>query len=316
VIGAAVRRLGWTVVVVWFVVTATFLMVAVIPADPARALLGPHADEPALARVRAHYCLDRGVVVQYGCWLDRLAHGDLGESYRTKRAVTEILADRIGPTAELALAAIVLQLLIGVPLGILAAVRRGRWPDLAASLASLVGLSAPPFFVGTVVLYLFAYRWGWFPLSGDGHGTGVAGRLAHLVLPAATLAAAGVAYYARVVRGELGEVLGADYVRTARAKGLPEHTVVGRHALRNALGPLVTLVGLDLGALLGGAVVIELIFAWPGLGRELLQAILELDLPLIVGVVIVTAVAIAVANLAVDLVLLWIDPRLRDPEAP
>jgi peptide/nickel transport system permease protein len=295
---------------VWFVVTATFVMTAAIPADPAAALLGPHATEDALARVRAHYCLDRGIVQQYGCWLDRVAHGDLGDSYRSKRPVTAIIADRIWPTAQLALAAIVLQLVLGVPLGIIAATRRGRWPDLAANLVGLVGQSAPPFFVGTVLLYLLAYRWGWFPLSGYG-GPGW-DRLAHLVLPAMTLAAVGVAYYARVLRSELVDVLREDYVRTARAKGLPERAVIGRHALRNALGPLVALIGLDLGVLLGGAVVIEVIFAWPGLGREILQATLEVDIPLIIGVVLITAVAIAIANLLVDLAAPWLDPRLRD----
>jgi len=309
-IGAAVRRIAWTLAVVWFVVTATFAMIAAIPADPARAVLGPHATEDALARVRAHYCLDRGLARQYGCWLDRLAHGDLGESYRSKRAVTAIIADRIWPTAQLALAAIALQLVIGVPLGVVAAIRRGRWPDAGAQLVGLLGQSAPPFFVGTVLLYLFAYRWGWFPLSG--YGAGGWDRLAHLALPAMTLAAVGVAYYARVLRSELIEVLREDYVRTARAKGLPERAVIGRHALRNALGPLVTLIGLDLGVLLGGAVVVELIFAWPGLGREILQATLEVDIPLIVGVVLITAVAIALANLVVDLAAPWIDPRLRD----
>ncbi|HEU4734882.1 MAG TPA: ABC transporter permease [Kofleriaceae bacterium] len=309
-IGAAVRRLGWTILVVWFVVTLTFVITAAIPADPARALLGPHATPEAIERVRAHYCLDRGLAAQYGCWLAGVVHGDLGESYRSKRAVTAIIADRLWPTAQLALAAIALQLAIGVPLGVLAAIRRGRWPDLAAGLAGLIGQSAPPFFVGTVLLYLLAYRWGWFPLSG--YGSGAWDRLRHLALPAMTLAAVGVAYYARVVRSELVDVLREDYVRTARAKGLPERTVIGRHALRNALGPLVTLIGLDLGVLLGGAALVELIFAWPGLGREVLQATLELDIPLIVGVVMASAIAIALANLMVDLVVRWIDPRLRD----
>jgi peptide/nickel transport system permease protein len=308
-LGLLLRRIAWTIAVVWFVVTATFVMTAAIPADPAKALLGPHATPDAVERVRAHYCLDRGLARQYGCWLDHVAHGDLGESYRSKRAVTAIIADRIWPTAQLALAAIALQLLIGVPLGVVAATRRGRWPDLGANLVGLIGQSAPPFFVGTVLLYVFAYRWGWFPLGG--YGAGGWDRLAHLVLPATTLAAAGVAYYARVMRSELIDVLREDYVRTARAKGLPERVVIGRHALRNALGPLVTLIGLDLGVLLGGAVVIELIFAWPGLGREILQATLEVDIPLIVGVVLITAVAIAVANLVVDLAAPWIDPRLR-----
>jgi len=308
--GAIVRRIGWMLVVVWFVVTATFLATAAIPADPAKALLGPHADAEALDRVRVHYCLDRGIVHQYGCWIDRVAHGDLGESYRSKRPVTAILADRIWPTAQLALAAIALQLLIGVSLGILAAIRRGRWQDHAVTLFTLIGQSVPAFFVGSLLIYVFAYRWGWFPISG--YGAGGWDRIAHLVLPAMTLATLDAAYYARVVRSELVDVLGEDYVRTARAKGLPEHVVIGRHALRNALGPLVTLAGLDLGLLLGGAVVTEFLFAWPGLGREVLQAILEIDIPLILGVVLVSAIAIAVANLLVDLVYLWVDPRLRD----
>ncbi len=309
-IGAILRRIGWMLVVVWFVVTLTFLVTTAIPADPAKALLGPHATAEALDRVRAHYCLDRGIVQQYGCWIDRVVHGDLGESYRSKRAVTAIIADRIRPTTQLALAAIALQLLLGVPLGIAAALRRGRWQDHALNLFGLLGQSVPAFVVGTVLLYVFAYRWGWFPLGG--YGTGIWDRLRHLVLPAMTLATLEIVYYARVVRAELVDVLGEDYVRTARAKGLPEHVVIGRHALRNALGPLVTLAGLDLGLLLGGAVIIEFIFAWPGLGREVLQAILEIDIPLILGVVLVSAIAIAVANLLVDLVYLWVDPRLRD----
>jgi peptide/nickel transport system permease protein len=299
------RRLAWTVLVVWFVVTATFAMTTLIPADPARALLGPHATPEAIQRGRAHYCLDKGFLGQYACYVDHVVHFDLGESYRSKRAVTSIIASRIWPTAQLALAAIFLSLVIGVPLGVLAAVRRNRWPDHAANVMSMIGQSAPTFFVGTLFLYLFAYRFGWFPIGGYGG-------LSHLVLPAATLATAGVAYYSRVVRTELVDALGEDYIRTARAKGMPEHEVVMKHGLRNALGPLVTLIGLDLGILLGGAVVTEYIFAWPGLGREVLQAILDLDLPLILGVVLVSAIAIAVANLLVDLVYLWIDPRLRD----
>jgi peptide/nickel transport system permease protein len=216
----------------------------------------------------------------------------------------------VWPTVQLAIAAIALQLLLGIPLGIIAATRRSRWPDRAVWLVCTLGQSAPPFFVGTLLLYVFAYRWGWLPVSG--YGDGGWDRLVHLVLPALTLSALGVAYNARVVRAEMIDMLATDYVRTARAKGLPEHRVL-RHALRNALGPLVTLVGIDLGVLLGGTVVVELIFAWPGLGREMLQAILEVDTPLILGVVTVGAIAITLANLIVDLIYLWLDPRLREP---
>lgn len=309
-IGLAIRRIGWSIIVVWFVVTTTFAMTAAIPADPIKALLGPHATPETIARVRAHYCLDKGLIGQYGCYALHVVRGDLGESYRSKRPVSAIIADRVWPTAQLALAAILLQLLVGVPLGVIAAIRRNRWPDHAANIFGLIGQSAPTFFIGTLLLYVFAYRFGWFPIGG--YGVGFWDRMHHLVLPAATLATVGVAYYSRVVRSEMVEVLSEDYVRTARAKGLSEPRVIVHHALRNALGPLVTLVGLDLGLLLGGAVVTEYIFAWPGLGREVLQAILEIDIPLILGVVLVSAIAIAVANLLVDLVYLWIDPRLRD----
>ncbi len=308
-IAMVVRRIAWTVLVVWFVVTATFAMQALIPADPARTLLGPHATPEAMERVRAAYCLDDGVLPQYGCWIAQVARGDLGHSYRTQREVTDILADRLGPTAQLALAAIALQLLLGIPLGILAAVRRGRWPDRATTVVGLVGQSAPSFVVGTVLMYVLAFRFGWFPISG--HGSGVLDRLHHLVLPALTLATLGVAYYAQIVRTELAEALDQEFVRTARAKGLPERTVI-RQALRTTLGPLVMLVGIDLGVLLGGAVVTEVVFAWPGLGRETMNAILDGDMPVVAGVVMVSAIAIAVANLVADLACLWLDPRLRD----
>jgi peptide/nickel transport system permease protein len=309
VIGFLLRRLGWSLIVLGFVVTATFAMIMAIPADPARAIMGPHADQETLTKVRAKYCLDHGFVYQYGCYLDGLAHGDLGTSYRTKRPVTSIIASRIWPTTQLALAAIVLQLVIALPLGIWAAIRRNRWPDAATGVITLIGQSAPTFFIATIAVYVLAFRLGWFPVAG--YGSGFWDRLHHLFLPAMTLATVGVAYYARVVRGEMIDALGQDYVRTARAKGISERAVVLRHSLRNALGPVVTLVGLDLGVLMGGAVVTETVFAWPGLGREVLQAILEVDIPLILGVTLITAVAIVVANLLVDLVYAWIDPRVR-----
>ncbi|HTJ42796.1 MAG TPA: ABC transporter permease [Kofleriaceae bacterium] len=302
-------RLVWSIVVIWFVVSATFVMVSAIPVDPIRTMVGPHADEKTIVRVRAEYCLDEGFLGQYGCFVGRVMQGDLGTSFRFDRSVSSIIADRIWPTTQLALAAIFLQLAIGVPLGVLAAVRRNRAADYAANVTALIGQSAPTFFIGTVLVYVFAFRFGWFPIGG--YGAGFWGRLHHLVLPAVTLAAVGVAYYSRVVRSEMIDVLAEDYIRTARAKGVDEASVVRRHALRNALGPLVTLVGLDLGVLMGGAVVTESIFAWPGLGREVLQAIFEVDIPLIIGVTLFTAIAIVIANLLVDLAQAWIDPRVR-----
>lgn len=304
------KRLLWTIVVVWFVVSATFAMIVAIPAEPARALLGPHASADAIEKVRKDYCLDASLVEQYGCYVGRIARGDLGESFRTHRSVASVIKDRMWPTVQLTFAAILLQLVIGIPLGMWAAARRRRWPDRATSLVVLLGQSAPTFFLGTVLLYSFAYGLGWFPLGG--YGDGFFGRLHHLVLPAFTLAALGIAYYARLVRSELGETLGADFIRTARAKGLSESEVLARHALRPVLAPLTSLVGIDLGMMLGGAVVTESIFAWPGLGREVLQAVTEVDIPLILGVVLVSAIAIALANLLADLVAAKLDPRLRD----
>ena len=304
------RRLAWSALVVWFIVTATFAMVALIPADPAQAYLGPHATHETIARVRAHYCLDENLAGQYGCFVGHVVRGELGTSIRSQRGVGAIMLDRLWPTVQLAVAALALQLVLGIPLGIAAAVRRGRWPDRAAGVLALVGQSVPTFVLGTLLLYIFAYAFGWFPLGG--YGNGMLSRLHHLVLPAMTLATVGVAYYARLVRAELLDVLGEDFVRTARAKGLSERDVIVRHALPAAAGPLVTAFGLDLGLLCGGAVVTEYIFAWPGLGRETVQAVLEVDTPLILGVVLVSAIAIAVANLLADLIHRWIDPRLSD----
>ena len=308
-IGFLLRRLAWSLLVVCFVVSATFLMTMAIPADPARTLVGPHGDQETIARVREAYCLDGGFAHQYGCFIGNVARGDLGTSFRSQRPVADIILDRVWPTAQLALAAMFLQLLLSLPLGILAAVRRNKGADVAASTAALIGQSAPTFFIGTLLVYLLGFRWAWFPVSG--YGEAGWDRLHHLFLPALTLAVTGMATYTRILRAEMIEILAEDYIRTARAKGVSERRVVLRHALRNALGPVVTLVGLDLGVLMGGAVITETIFAWPGLGREVLQAILEIDIPLIVGVVLVAAVAIVVANLLVDLAYAWLDPRVR-----
>jgi peptide/nickel transport system permease protein len=303
------RRIAWAAVTLWFVVTATFAITYALPADPARAMVGPHADSKVVERVRHEMCLDRSFVVQYGCYVGRIATGDLGFSFRTRRPVLDIVLEKLWPTTQLALATIFLQVVLGIPLGILAAVRRNRPADVAATTFALIGQSAPTFFLGPLFMYVLAYQLGLFPVSG--YGDGFADRLAHLFLPAFTLAVTGIAYYARLVRGELIEVFQEDYIRTARAKGVPARVVILRHALRNALVPVVTLIGLDLGVLLGGAVVTEYIFAWPGLGREAVTGIMAIDLPIILGIVIFSAVAIIVANLLVDLAYAALDPRVR-----
>jgi peptide/nickel transport system permease protein len=303
------RRLGWSLLVLWFVLSGTFALAYAIPADPARAAVGPHASTDTIARVRQQMCLDRPFIVQYGCHVGRIARGDLGTSFRTQRPVADLLAEKLWPTLQLALAAVVLQILLGVPLGVWAAARRNRGADVAAQVVALVGQSTPAFLLGPLLMYVFAYRFGWFPVSG--YGAGGVDRLWHLFLPAFTLAATGIAYYTRLARSEMIEALREDCVRTARAKGLSERRVVVMHAFRNALGPIVTLVGLDLGVLMGGAIVTEYIFGWPGLGREAVMSIMNLDLPVILGVVLVGSIAIVVANLLVDIAYSWLDPRVR-----
>jgi peptide/nickel transport system permease protein len=310
VIRFLLRRVGWSLVVLWFVLSAAFVITSLLPADPVRAMLGPHADPETVAQVRKNLALDRPVAEQYVRYVGRVLDGDLGVSYRLGQPVTEIIGAHVWPTAQLALATIVLQLLLGVPLGWLAASRRNRWPDGVAQVVALLGQSAPTFFLGPFFAYAIAYGTGLFPISGYGVG-GLLDRLHHLFLPALTLAVGGVATYARLLRSEMIEALGEDYVRTARAKGLSRWAVEGRHALRNALLPLVTVVALDLGALMGGAIVTEYVFSWPGVGREAVNGILNLDLPVILGVVLVAAVAIVVINLLVDILYAWLDPRVR-----
>ena len=308
-IGYALRRLAWSVLVVWFVVSATFAMVALIPADPARTLVGHQASPEVVAEAAAAYCLDASLAEQYGCFVGRLFRGDLGESFRTGRSITEILGQKLWPTVQLALAAMFLQLALALPLGLIAATRRNQLADILARGTAYIGQSAPTFFTALLLVYVFSFQLGWFPISG--YGEGFWDRLHHLCLPALTLAVFGAAYYTRLLRSEMIEVAEEDYMRTARAKGLSERWVVGKHGLRNGLGPVLTVIGLDLGVLMGGAVVTESIFAWPGLGREVLVAVFALDIPLIVGVVTLTSIAIIVANLMADLASAWLDPRIR-----
>lgn len=298
-IAHVLRRLAWCAIVVWFVVTATFLAVAAIPGDPARAMVGPHADAATVERARSALCLDRPLLGQYRCHVGRLLAGDLGTSYRTRRPVARLVADKLWPTAQLALAAVLLQLVIGVPLGILAAARRRRGADAVAHGVALLGVSAPTFVLGPLLAYLLAYRTGLFPVSG--YGEPGLDRLWHMVLPALTLAAAGIASVTLVLRGQLLEILSSDFIRTARAKGLPPARILLEHALPHAIRPVVILAGLDLGVLMGGAIITEYIFGWPGLGREAVLAVQNLDLPVILAIVTVSALAITLTNLLIDL---------------
>lgn len=302
-------RMAGAVVVVWAVVSAVFAMAYWLPADPARSAVGPHADNATVERVRAIMCLDKPFWGQYGCHVGRLVHFDFGTSFRANRPVADILGERLLPTIELALAAQIGVLLVALPLSLLGARARGRKLERVTTVAAWVLQGLPPFVIGPVLAIVFAHRLHLLPESGAG-AEGL-DRLRHLVLPALTLMLVGVATYTRLFGGELRRAMKMPHTRVAFAKGASEATVLVRHALPNALGPVVAMAGVDLGALLGGAAVVEYVFGWPGLGREAMLAVLELDLPVVLGVVLVTAFAVVLSNLLADVVHAVIDPRLR-----
>jgi peptide/nickel transport system permease protein len=296
-------------VVIWVVVSAVFALAYVLPADPARAAVGPHADAATVERVRRQLCLDKPFVARYGCHVVRLAKLDMGTSFRTGRPVSTIVAERIGPTALLAFSALGLTILTAVPVAMIASRRRKANFERVAMLATWILQAVPPFVLGPVLVILFSYRWGWFPSSGGGElGKD---RLAHLFLPALTLALGGIATYARLLQNELSRSFARPHVRVAMAKGASETYALTYHAMPLAVGPVIAIAGVDLGVLLGGTAMTEYVFGWPGLGREALLGVLELDLPVVLGVVLVTGIAVVMANLVADILHALVDPRLR-----
>ncbi len=303
----ALGRLLGTVPVLFGVTLLVFLMAWVTPGDPVVAMLGEASQgisRQALEDLRRELGLDRPVPVQYLDYVGGLLRGDLGDSVRSRRPVLAEIRDRLPATIELALAALTIAVALGVTLGVLAAVRQRTWVDGAAIAVALVGVSIPVFWSGFLLMIVFALELGWLPASGRGTWR-------HLVLPAVTVGVSSAAFIARITRGAVLEALAQDYVRTAKAKGLAPRRVVVRHALRNALLPIVTVVGLQLGGLLGGAVLTETVFAWPGVGRLLVDAIVARDLPLVQGSVLVVSLLFIVVNLAVDLSYAAINPKVR-----
>jgi peptide/nickel transport system permease protein len=282
----------------------TFAIAFLIPADPAVAMAGAKADPKTLAAIRAQLGLDEPVYVQYGRYLHRALGGDLGRSYIRRESVTGLIIDRFPATAILALSAMVLSLVLGIPMGMVAAVYRARAPDNALLLLSLAFVSVPVFWLGTMLLIAAALYFRSFPLGGFGDWKS-------LVLPAITLAVGSAGYYSRILHTNLTEAMDQEYVRTARGKGLSRSRAMLKHAMANALLPLVTLAGLDLAALLSGVVLTETVFNWPGIGRLAFEAVFNLDIPLIMGTVLFAAFLVVIANLAVDLLYLWLDPRIR-----
>ncbi len=297
-------RLLQSVLVLLVASVITFTLAFLLPADPARMVAGPSASVATVNSIRHELGLDKSFLAQYAGYLNRLVHLDLGRSYKQSSQVTALMASRIWPTVQLMLGAIALELLIGLPLGIWAALNRGKWPDTLVMGLAFLGAAAPQFWLALSLVYLLAYRFALFPLGGYGG-------LSHLFLPALTLGIGGAGWYARMMRSQLLEVLSQDYIRTARAKGQTPTRVLLKHAMRNATLPIVTMIGLDIGTFMGGVVVVESVFGWPGLGRLVWDAIRVVDIPIIVGVVIFSAFAITLANLLADFVQPFVDPRVR-----
>lgn len=300
---AVLERFVQGVAVLFGVSVFSFLLVH-LAGDPAVALAQPDWTQAQVEALRVELGLDRPLWVQYGDFVRSALQGDLGTSYRQRRPVADLLFERLPATLELAGAAFLLSVLVGLPLGILSAVYRDRWPDQLTSVLALAAQAVPTFWLGIVLIAVFAVDLRWFPVSGRG-------TWAHLVLPAIALATYSIARNTRLLRSSLLDVIDQDYVRTARAKGLAPRTVVLKHALRNALLPVLTVLGLDLGALLSGAVITEMVFAWPGVGRLIVNAVGNRDLPVVQGAVLLVGCVFVVVNLLVDLAYVLVNPRLR-----
>jgi len=298
------RRVMLTVPVLIGVATLVFALIHLVPGDPAQAMLGDAAAPSDVAELRIKLGLDRPLLAQYQRYMAGLVRGDLGTSFRYGTPVRREIAQRMGPTTELALTAMVVAVLIAIPLGVTAALFRGTAIDQAATTMSLLGMAMPNFWLGPALALVFAAGLGWLPVSGSGTWK-------HLVLPAVTLGAALAAITARMTRASLGDELRELYVLAARARGLSRTRAVVAHAFRNSLIPVVTILGLQLGAVLTGTIITETIFAWPGVGRLLIQAINFRDYPLVQGCILLISVTYVTMNLVVDVLYAWLDPRIR-----
>lgn len=298
------NRLTQAVLILLGVTVVTFALSFLIPADPVRMIAGRSATAETVEAIRQQLGLDQPIYIQYWNYLTGLLQGDMGRSYVQKSEVSVLIASRLPATLELMVGAIAFELLLGLPAGIFAATRRGKRSDKAVMVMSFIGVSAPQFVVGLLLLYVFAYLFGLFPLGG--YGT-----IWHLILPALTLGITGGGWYSRMSRSSMVDVMRQDYIRTARAKGVSEPRVVGVHALRNAILPVIAMIGLDIGIFMQGVVVVESVFGWPGIGQLAWQAIQRVDIPIIMGVTLVAAVAIVLGNLLADIATSIFDPRVR-----
>ncbi len=298
------KRLVQSVLILLGVTFVTYALLFLIPADPVRQIAGRNASPQMIANIRAELGLNQPFLVQYWHYLLRLLHGDLGRSYLQRTGVGPLIAARLPATLLLMAGAIFCELSMGLTMGLIAALRRGSGTDQGLMVVSFIGVSAPQFVVGLLLLYVFAVQLGWFPIGGYGH-------FSNLVLPSLTLGILGAGWYSRMMRSSMIDVLRQDFIRTARAKGLKRAAIVFRHALPNAILPVVAMVGIDIGLFMSGIVVVESVFGWPGIGQLAWQAIQRLDTPIIMGVTLVSAVAIVLGNLLADMIAPFIDPRIK-----
>jgi peptide/nickel transport system permease protein len=306
------RRLLATIPVMAVVAVVVFSLLRLAAGDPAAIIAGDNATSQDVAAIRARLGLDRPLVEQFAIWVGRVVRGDFGESFFFKKQVSELILDRVEPTLALSVCTLVLTIALAVPLGVLAAWKRGSWIDRSVMGFSVLGFSVPVFVIGYVLIYVFAIELAWLPVQGYQRiGDGVGGFLERLVLPSITLAVVFVALIARITRASVLEVLNADHVRTARAKGLGELPVLLRHVLRNAAVPIVTIIGIGVAVLIGGVVVTESVYGIPGLGRLTVDAVLARDYPTVQAVILVFSVVYVLINLLVDLSYTVLDPRIR-----
>jgi peptide/nickel transport system permease protein len=299
-----VRRLLEALLILFGISVVTFILLYLLPADPVRQIAGRSAAAATVESIRHQLGLDLPLPQQYGRYLWGLLHGDLGRSYLQKTEVGALIWSRLPATLLLMVGAIVCELVLGLTMGLVAALKRGSGLDRGLMLISFVGVSAPQFVVGILLLYVFAVQLGWFPIGGYGH-------FSNLVLPSVTLGFLGAGWYSRMMRSSMIDVLRQDYIRTARSKGLTRAKVLFGHAVPNAILPIVAMIGIDIGVFMSGIVVVESVFGWPGIGQLAWQAIQRVDIPIIMGVTLVSALAIVIGNLLADMIAPLIDPRIK-----
>ncbi len=305
------RRVGASLLTLFIATIVVFAGVRALPGDPAVALSAENPNPKVIQAIRHEYALDKPLPVQYAVWIDHAVHGDLGTSPKTGLSVTQTLLERIPITLELTVLAMVIAVAIGLPVGILAAVRRGSIADYVASTTAIAGLSVPHFWLGILFILAFAVNLQWLPASGFVPLTDPGANLAHMIMPAAVLGIGLAAVVMRQMRSAMLESLGADYIRTARAKGMSEGVVIGMHALRNSLITVVTVLGLQLGVLISGAVITEQIFIIPGIGKLTIDSVFSRDYPTLQGVILITATGYILANLLTDICYSLLNPRIR-----